>query len=60
MGDERLMKKIARELDLIMQGWLVEHKRKRDSGKDQIKGQKDNFIGAMLSILDRCTRISQS
>ena len=51
-GDERLMKKTARELDLIMQRWLDEHRRKGDSGDDQIKGREDNFMGAMLSILD--------
>ncbi|KAK9232641.1 hypothetical protein WN943_022889 [Citrus x changshan-huyou] len=51
-GDERLMKKTARELDLIMQRWLDEHRRKGDSGDYQIKGREENFMGAMLSILD--------
>ncbi|KAJ4701844.1 Cytochrome P450 [Melia azedarach] len=48
-GDERSMKKTAKELDIVVQGWLEEHKRKRDSG--EMKGEED-FMDVMLSILD--------
>ncbi|KAK9214975.1 hypothetical protein WN944_006978 [Citrus x changshan-huyou] len=47
-GDERSMKKIAKELDVVAQGWLEEHKRKRDS--QEIKKEED-FMYVMLSIL---------
>ncbi|KAH9753333.1 Xanthotoxin 5-hydroxylase CYP82C4 [Citrus sinensis] len=47
-GDERSMKKIARELDIVVQGWLEEHKRKRDS--QEVKKEED-FMYIMLSIL---------
>ncbi|KAL9447844.1 hypothetical protein AB3S75_015339 [Citrus x aurantiifolia] len=47
-GDERSMKKIAKELDVVAQGWLEEHKRKRDS--QEIK-KEENFMYVMLSIL---------
>ena len=48
-GDERSMKKIAKELDIVVQGWLEEHKRKRDS--QEIKEEDLDFMSVMLSIL---------
>ena len=48
-GDERSMKKIAKELDIVAQGWLDEHKKKRDSG--ELNGEED-LMDVMLSILD--------
>ncbi|KAL9447848.1 hypothetical protein AB3S75_015342 [Citrus x aurantiifolia] len=48
-GDERSMKKIAKELDIVVQGWLEEHKRKRDS--QEIKEEELDFMSVMLSIL---------
>ncbi|KAL6297192.1 hypothetical protein ACE6H2_005334 [Prunus campanulata] len=52
-GHERAMKKVAKELDLVFNGWLEEHKQKRKiSG--QVKGDDDqlDFMDVMLSILD--------
>ncbi|XP_065846857.1 cytochrome P450 CYP82D47-like [Euphorbia lathyris] len=46
-GHEKNMKKTAMELDVIVQGWLDEHKEKRKS----VKGDED-FMDAMVSILE--------
>ena len=48
-GDERSMKKIAKELDVVVQGWLEEHKMKRDS--QEINQEEEDFMYVMLSIL---------
>ncbi|KAL9447842.1 hypothetical protein AB3S75_015337 [Citrus x aurantiifolia] len=50
-GDERAMKKNARELDVLAQGWLDEHKRKRESGQMINKEGHEDFMDVMLSIL---------
>ncbi|KAB1671354.1 hypothetical protein [Gossypium barbadense] len=42
------MKKTAKELDQVLQGWLREHKQKRAENK--ANGEED-FMGVMLSIL---------
>ncbi|KAL5780382.1 hypothetical protein ACOSQ2_011119 [Xanthoceras sorbifolium] len=47
-GDEKSMKKTAKELDLVVQGWLEEHKKKRASG--EVKEDED-FMDVMLTIL---------
>ncbi|KAH9687339.1 Xanthotoxin 5-hydroxylase CYP82C4 [Citrus sinensis] len=47
--DERSMKKIARESDIVVQGWLEEHKSKRDS--QEMKKEEEDFMYVMLSIL---------
>lgn len=47
-GDERLMKKTAKELDVVVQEWLDEHKRKRKSGAVH----KEDFMDVMLAIED--------
>ncbi|GAY66343.1 hypothetical protein CUMW_248000 [Citrus unshiu] len=47
--DERSMKKIARESDIVVQGWLEEHKSKRDS--QEMKKEEEDFMNVMLSIL---------
>ncbi|KDO38290.1 hypothetical protein CISIN_1g0485651mg, partial [Citrus sinensis] len=46
-GDERSMKKIAKELDVVVQGWLEEHKRKRDS--QEIKKKKILWMSCFRS-----------
>lgn len=48
-GHEKAMKKIAKELDAMVGGWVEEHKRRRARG--DAKGEPD-FIDAMLSVLD--------
>ncbi|KAK9189660.1 hypothetical protein WN943_018259 [Citrus x changshan-huyou] len=48
-GYERLMSKIAKYFDIILQEWLDEHKMKRDSG--DAKGDED-FMYVLLSLLD--------
>ncbi|KAK1555102.1 hypothetical protein Q3G72_021894 [Acer saccharum] len=47
-GDEKSMKKTAKELDIVVQGWLEEHKKKRASG--EIKEDED-FMDVMITIL---------
>ncbi|KAJ4706762.1 Cytochrome P450 [Melia azedarach] len=48
-GDEKSMKKTIKELDIVVQGWLEEHKRRRDSGEVI---EEEDFMDVMLSILD--------
>ncbi|EEF40054.1 cytochrome P450 CYP82D47 [Ricinus communis] len=49
-GYEKSMKKTAKELDILMEGWLEEHKQRRKlSGKE--KEEKD-FMDVMLNILE--------
>ncbi|MCD7449608.1 hypothetical protein HAX54_000836 [Datura stramonium] len=48
-GYEKAMKVVAKELDSIVEEWLEEHKRKRDS--EGIKsGEEEDFMDVMLSI----------
>ncbi|KAI3762909.1 hypothetical protein L1987_53351 [Smallanthus sonchifolius] len=50
-GYEKEMKKTAKDLDLVLEGWLEEHRRKRKSdleNKDEVK----DFIDVMLSLED--------
>ncbi|KAJ0086772.1 hypothetical protein Patl1_09056 [Pistacia atlantica] len=44
-GDKKSMKKTAKELDIVIQEWLEEHKRK-------VKGHQEDFMDVMMSILD--------
>ncbi|TYH11826.1 hypothetical protein ES288_A06G016700v1 [Gossypium darwinii] len=46
-GDLKCMKKTAKQLDQVVQGWLREHKQKRAENK--ANGEED-FMGVMLSI----------
>ncbi|XP_043687415.1 cytochrome P450 CYP82D47-like [Telopea speciosissima] len=50
-GEERAMKKIAKEVDLIAQSWLQEHLEKRQYFADQ-KDEQADFMDVMLSILE--------
>ncbi|KAF8405102.1 hypothetical protein HHK36_010000 [Tetracentron sinense] len=50
-GYERAMKRAAKELDCLLQGWLEEHRLKRLSGEAEAEGDHD-FIDVMLSILE--------
>ncbi|XVF03894.1 hypothetical protein REPUB_Repub05bG0032600 [Reevesia pubescens] len=47
-GDKKLMKKIAKELDQVVEGWLGEHKQKRAANEAE---SEEDFMGVMLSIL---------
>ncbi|KAL5780388.1 hypothetical protein ACOSQ2_011125 [Xanthoceras sorbifolium] len=47
-GDVKSMKKTAKELDIIVQVWLEEHKRNRASGETK---EDEEFMDLMLSIL---------
>lgn len=44
-GDKKAMKKTAKKLDVIVQQWLEEHKRKK-------KGDQEDFMDVMMSILE--------
>ncbi|KAL4295629.1 hypothetical protein GQ457_12G018840 [Hibiscus cannabinus] len=47
-GEEKLMKKTAKELDQVVEGWLQEHKEKRAENETN---NEEDFMGVMLSIL---------
>ncbi|KAK3231503.1 hypothetical protein Dsin_003384 [Dipteronia sinensis] len=47
-GDEKSMKKIAKELDIVVQEWLEEHKKKRASGETK---EDEDFMDVMMTIL---------
>jgi len=47
-GYERAMKRTAKEFDVVVEGWLEEHKQRKVSG--EAKGHKD-FMDVMLSIV---------
>ncbi|XP_038715775.1 cytochrome P450 CYP82D47-like [Tripterygium wilfordii] len=48
-GDEKAMKKTAKELDYVVEEWLEEHKKKRSSGG---RVDQEDFMDVMLSVLD--------
>ncbi|XWS21118.1 hypothetical protein CRYUN_Cryun30bG0028000 [Craigia yunnanensis] len=50
-GHEKAMKKTAKELDSIMEEWLEEHRKKKESVGDVAKGEQD-FIDVLLSVLE--------
>ncbi|GMJ02644.1 cytochrome P450, family 82, subfamily C, polypeptide 4 [Hibiscus trionum] len=49
-GDERLMKKVRKELDDVAQGWLEEHKRNRSSDSSNNSSSDSDFMDVMLSM----------
>lgn len=51
-GHERAMKKTAKELDAILEGWIEEHRQRRVSGEVNIEGDQD-FIDVMLSLQEQ-------
>ncbi|KAJ4974610.1 hypothetical protein NE237_007784 [Protea cynaroides] len=50
-GKQRAMKRIAKEMDMLTETWLQEHRQKKLSGKADGDDQPD-FIDVMLSILE--------
>ncbi|EOY14637.1 Cytochrome P450, putative [Theobroma cacao] len=46
-GEKKLMKKIAKELDQVVEGWLQEHKHK--SAANEANKSEEDFMGVMLS-----------
>ncbi|KAM2050412.1 hypothetical protein ACFX16_032137 [Malus domestica] len=54
-GHEKTMRKVAKEVDQVVQGWLEEHKQKKNrtisSGVKGNEGERD-FVDLMLSVLD--------
>ncbi|KAL4289557.1 hypothetical protein GQ457_14G004940 [Hibiscus cannabinus] len=55
-GDQKFMRKVADELDRVVEGWLREHKQKRV--EDEANSEKD-FMGVMLSLLrDKATSLA--
>ncbi|GKV04739.1 hypothetical protein SLEP1_g16852 [Rubroshorea leprosula] len=49
-GQEKAMKKTARELELVVKGWLEEHKKKSAIGKTN---EEEDFMDVMLSTLNK-------
>ncbi|KAH0684038.1 hypothetical protein KY285_021517 [Solanum tuberosum] len=50
-GYEKEMKKNAKEIDYILEKWLVEHKNKRSCGENKCEDDKD-FMDIMLSLFE--------
>ncbi|KAG5613208.1 hypothetical protein H5410_024489 [Solanum commersonii] len=50
-GYEKEMKKNAKEIDYILEKWLVEHKKKRSCGENKSEDDKD-FMDIMLSLFE--------
>ncbi|CAK7351391.1 unnamed protein product [Dovyalis caffra] len=50
-GPVRTMKKIAKDLDHVVEAWLEEHRQKKVNSDQVIKGEED-FMDLMLSIFD--------
>ncbi|XP_031281526.1 xanthotoxin 5-hydroxylase CYP82C4-like [Pistacia vera] len=48
-GHKKAMKKTAKDLDAILEGWLEEHRQRRVSGGIKTEGEED-FIDVMLSL----------
>jgi len=48
-GHEKAMKKIGEEMDIMMEKWMEEHRRNRDSGK--VKGEQD-FMDVMMTVVE--------
>ncbi|KAE8022767.1 hypothetical protein FH972_008542 [Carpinus fangiana] len=55
-GYEKAMKRTAKEFDHVVQGWVEEHKRRKDSG--EAKGHRD-FMDVMLSVVAEDKEISE-
>ncbi|KAL4559489.1 hypothetical protein LXL04_031627 [Taraxacum kok-saghyz] len=51
-GYEKDMKETAKDLDLVLGGWLDEHRQKRKSDLDRNKDDVKDFIDVMLSLED--------
>ncbi|KAL3725915.1 hypothetical protein ACJRO7_030883 [Eucalyptus globulus] len=49
-GHERSMKETAKELDIILQGWLEEHRRKRLSRPEG--GREPDFMDLLLNVIE--------
>ncbi|CAN1273754.1 Cytochrome P450 82A4 [Linum perenne] len=49
-GYEKCMKRVAKELDDLLNGWLEEHRRKRVDGG--VSEPEQDFMEVMLSVLD--------
>ncbi|KAF4346228.1 hypothetical protein G4B88_021774 [Cannabis sativa] len=53
-GHEKAMKKTAKELDTILEGWVEEHRKKRASlSKATKEEEEEDFIDVMLSLQDQ-------
>ena len=50
-GHEKAMKRAAKELDSIMEEWLEEYRRKKETAGMVANGEQD-FIDVLLSVLD--------
>ncbi|KAL6012471.1 hypothetical protein ACLOJK_002960 [Asimina triloba] len=50
-GHESAMKRAVGEMDILMDGWLADHRRKREQ-QGKVDGGVRDFIGVLLSILE--------
>ncbi|CAN4122759.1 unnamed protein product [Withania somnifera] len=51
-GHEKAMKELAKEIDCVVEEWLAEHKKRRDSDGIKLSGEEEDFMDVMLSICE--------
>ncbi|KAD6119218.1 hypothetical protein E3N88_10489 [Mikania micrantha] len=51
-GYKKQMKRVAKDLDFVLHGWLDEHRRKRKLDLEQNKDEAKDFLDIMLSLED--------
>ncbi|KAL3850426.1 hypothetical protein ACJIZ3_012308 [Penstemon smallii] len=51
-GYVKRMKRVAKELDAIIEKWIDEHVQRRGKGGEGVRDQEQDFIDVMLSTLD--------
>ncbi|KAK9112947.1 hypothetical protein Scep_020466 [Stephania cephalantha] len=54
-GYRKEMRSVARDLDVVLQGWLEEHKLNRLSCGDEVNNVEHDFMDVMLSLLKDAT-----
>ncbi|GKE72496.1 cytochrome P450 CYP82D47-like protein, partial [Tanacetum coccineum] len=54
-GYQKERKKTAKEIDSILEGWLEEHRKQRESGEHQNVGEND-FMNVLISIREDTSR----
>ncbi|PWA49832.1 cytochrome P450 [Artemisia annua] len=54
-GYQKEMKKTAKEIDNMFEGWLEEHRKQRESGEHQGESEHD-FMNVFISILEGASR----
>ncbi|XP_038725127.1 cytochrome P450 CYP82D47-like [Tripterygium wilfordii] len=57
IGNERAMKRSAKEMDILIGGWLEEHKQKRIFG-GKVEEEEQDFMDILLDVMEETPMIS--